>query len=140
MCVAVLLYFIKQMCYNFFVHFIAGYFLGLFLVWGYMSNAVMNITVPVNTWACIFYRLYTGKKFLGHGYIYFQLCKRVVNYFPKGCITLHFHQLYEFLLLFLSTKRQILGANSASELSDPCPGEHLSELKLATTTAVREHF
>lgn len=53
MCAAVLLYFIKQMCHNSFAHFIADDFLGLFLVCSYMSNAVMNITVPGSTWARI---------------------------------------------------------------------------------------
>lgn len=53
MCVAVLLYFIEQMCHNLFAHFIADDFFGLFLVCGYVSKAVMNITVPGSTWACI---------------------------------------------------------------------------------------
>lgn len=29
----------------------------------------------------------------------------MINYFPKNCTTLHFHQLCEFLLFFLSTEK-----------------------------------
>lgn len=40
------------------------------------------------------------------GYVYFQVYRSMVNYFPKGYTSFPFCQLYrEFFLLFLSTEK-----------------------------------
>lgn len=97
---------IKWIYHNLFVYFIEDDFLGLFLVWGYYEQCCREHYYSLAHMHMHFPREYSQERNCQvMEYVYFQLSKRMINYFPKNCTTLHFHQLCEFLLFFLSTEK-----------------------------------